>query len=64
VSCTSRQIASEAVPEPPGLSTRSTTARTDESSRAARSPWMIVSEPATLPNGPSWLSPGIRSPTA
>ena len=65
VSSTSRQITSEAVPEPPGLSTRSTTARTSSSSRASRRDSATVSEPANdPPNGLFWLSPGMISPTA
>ena len=56
-------MASEAVPEPPGLSTRRMIARTPSSSPAWRSPRTIVSEPARLPpNGLDWLSPGHDLP--
>src|SRR5690606_10282805 len=45
VSRTSRRITSEAVCEPPGLSTRNTTARTAGARRAARDAAPTVSEP-------------------
>ena len=45
----SRQIASLAVAEPPGLSMRRTMARTDKSLRASRIASMSVSEPTVSP---------------
>ncbi len=56
VSTTSRQMASEATYEPPGLSTRNTTALTLSSRRAARKAAQIVSEPMAPPP-PSGLRP-------
>ena len=48
-STTSRQITSDAVPEPPGLSTRRTMALMSSSLRASRRRRATVSEPATCP---------------
>ena len=58
VSSTSRQIASEATAEPPGLSTRKTTAEIEASSRAAWNHPATVSEPMVwgVPV-PPWIAP-------
>ena len=57
-------MTSEATDDPPGLSTRSTTALIDGSSFAS---WMYstsVSDPAYVPSGPSPLRPELIVPTA
>ena len=48
---TSRQMMSDAIADPPGLSMRSTMALTAESPRAFRRYSMSVSDPATCPSG-------------
>src|SRR5207245_2239821 len=61
----SRQIRSDAVPSPPGESTRTTIAETAGSSAARRMRPMIASDPArrTTPNGSRPPSPRTMSPT-
>ncbi len=62
---TSRQITSDAVYEPPGLLTRSTTARAPSSAPAARSAAATVSEPIPPPPGPPRpLRPCLMAPCA
>ena len=62
---TSRQITSEAVAEPPGLFTRSTTARARSSAAAARSAAAMVSDPMPPPPaGPRPLRPDRMVPCA
>ena len=62
VSMTSRQITSEAIADPPGLSMRITTARTESSARALRKYSTIVSEPITwLPGGSPWRGSASRT---
>jgi hypothetical protein len=64
---TSRRIASLATYDPPGLSTRSTTALTDSSRAAARSVAPSVSEPTLAPDirnplaRPRWIGPEART---
>ena len=53
VSSASRQITSEAIADPPGLSTRKTTALIELSPRALRRYSTMVSEPTTPPPGES-----------
>jgi hypothetical protein len=61
----SRQIASEAVAEPPGLSIRRTIARIDESRRACRMYSVSVSDPADAPfSGSKPLRPPAMAPLA
>ena len=51
-------MVSDAVTEPPGLSTRSTIADTASSAAASRSAAAIVSPPAAdVPNGKNWGPP-------
>ncbi len=65
VSINSRQMTSEAIAEPPGLSMRMTTARMELSARTFRSHSTKVSEPSTEPLGPSKLDlPLAIVPTA
>ena len=60
----SRQITSEAVDEPPGLSTRSTIARMDRSARALRMYSTSESDPTTAPlTGSKPLVPELITPT-
>ena len=62
---TSRQMTSDAVAEPPGLFTRSTTARAPSSAAAARSAAATVSEPIPPPPGPPRpLRPDLIAPCA
>ena len=61
---TSRQITSDAVYEPPGLLTRSTTARAPSSAPTARSAAATVSEPIPPPPGPRPLRPCLMAPCA
>ena len=62
-SINSRQMASDALADPPGLSMRSTMARTDESFLAARMASTSVSDPidapfnGSLPPRPSTIAP-------
>ena len=61
----SRQMTSEAVDDPPGLSTRSTMARTARSARALRMYSTSESEPTTAPlTGSKPLLPDAMTPTA
>ena len=62
---TSRQITSDAIAEPPGLFTRSTTARAPSSAAAARSAAATVSDPIPPPPGPPRpLRPCLIAPCA
>ena len=61
---TSRQIVSDATAEPPGLLTRSSTARTRSSDLAERSAAATVSEPMAPPTGPRLLRPCLIGPDA
>jgi hypothetical protein len=61
----SRQITSDAIDDPPGLSTRSTIALIESSSRTRRICSTTVSEPTTVPfTGSNPLSPETIVPTA
>jgi hypothetical protein len=61
----SRQITSDAVDEPPGLSTRSTMARIDRSARASRMYSTSESAPTTAPlTGSKPLVPELITPAA
>ena len=62
VSISSRQITSEAIADPPGLSMRTTIARTVESTRTLRSQSTKVSEPTTPPEPSSALLPDAIVP--
>ena len=62
---TSRQIVSDATADPPGLLTRSSTARTRSSEVADRSAAATVSEPMALPpTGLRLLRPCLIGPDA
>jgi hypothetical protein len=61
----SRQIRSDAVDDPPGLSTRSTMARIDRSPRASRMYSTSESAPTTAPfTGSKPLVPELITPVA
>ena len=64
VSMISRQMTSEAIADPPGLSMRRTIARIELSARALRKYSTIVSDPRTRPEAESLLDPELIMPTA